>query len=176
MGIIHSKNYSITKNYSTKYSFKKFENYSFKKIIHFFEKLIIAQGYPPPHPRLRNIWTAPYNIKLSWLQCESTRFWNIMNNWEEFFWAEPLFEPHCKCHRKEMARCNNCKCNTRSRAFLVENMHQPTPSTQTFPGLGTKVNINFDLFRPPTLETSISFSCAVKFVPPCAWNIMNITI
>ena len=24
--------------------FKKFENYSFKKIIHFFEKLIIAQG------------------------------------------------------------------------------------------------------------------------------------
>ena len=45
MGIIHSKNYSITKNYSTKYSFKKFENYSFKKIIHFFEKLIIAQGY-----------------------------------------------------------------------------------------------------------------------------------
>jgi len=57
--IIHSKNYSfrkkwelfiqkiiqLRKNYSTKYSFKKFENYSFKKIIHFFEKLIIAQGY-----------------------------------------------------------------------------------------------------------------------------------
>ena len=58
--IIYSKNYSfrkkwelfiqkiiqLQKNYSTKYSFKKFENYSFKKIIHFFEKLIIAQGYP----------------------------------------------------------------------------------------------------------------------------------
>ena len=59
MTIIYSKNYSfrkkwelfiqkiiqLQKNYSTKYSFKKFENYSFKKIIHFFEKLIIAQGY-----------------------------------------------------------------------------------------------------------------------------------
>ena len=59
MTIIHSKNYSfrkkwelfiqkiiqLEKNYSKKYSFKKFENYSFKKIIHFFEKLIIAQGY-----------------------------------------------------------------------------------------------------------------------------------
>ena len=60
MGIIHSKNYSIRKNYSKKYSFKKFENYSLKKIIHFFEKLIIAQGYiavERPHtgekPRLR---------------------------------------------------------------------------------------------------------------------------
>ena len=56
--IIYSKNYSfrkkwelfiqqiiqLQKNYSTKYSFKKFENYSFKIIIHFFEKLIIAQG------------------------------------------------------------------------------------------------------------------------------------
>merc|ERR1712001_478529 len=60
--IIYSKNYSfrkkwelfiqkiiqLGKNYSTKYSFKKFENYSFKKIIHFFEKMIIAQGYPNP--------------------------------------------------------------------------------------------------------------------------------
>ena len=59
MTIIHSKNYSfrknwelfiqkiiqLEKNYSKKYSFKKFENYSFKKNIHFFEKLIIAQGY-----------------------------------------------------------------------------------------------------------------------------------
>ena len=59
MTIIYSKNYSfrkkwelfiqkiiqLGKNYSTKYSFKTFENYSFKKIIHFFEKLIIAQGY-----------------------------------------------------------------------------------------------------------------------------------
>ena len=59
MTIIYSKNYSfrkkwelfiqkiiqLQKNYSTKYSFKKFENYSFKIIIHFFEKLIIAQGY-----------------------------------------------------------------------------------------------------------------------------------
>ena len=59
MTIIYSKNYSfrkkwelfiqkiiqLEKNYSKKYSFKKFENYSFKKIIHFFEKLIIAQGY-----------------------------------------------------------------------------------------------------------------------------------
>ena len=59
MTIIHSKNYSfrkkwelfiqkiiqLEKNYSKKYSFKKIENYSFKKIIHFFEKLIIAQGY-----------------------------------------------------------------------------------------------------------------------------------
>ena len=58
MTIIHSKSYSfrkkwelfiqkiiqLQKNYSTKYSFKKFENYSFKKIIHFLEKLIIAQG------------------------------------------------------------------------------------------------------------------------------------
>ena len=57
--IIYSKNYSfrkkwelfiqkiiqLEKNYSITYSFKKFENYSFKKIIHFFEKLIIAQGY-----------------------------------------------------------------------------------------------------------------------------------
>ena len=34
----------LEKNYSKKYSFKKIENYSFKKIIHFFEKLIIAQG------------------------------------------------------------------------------------------------------------------------------------
>ena len=59
MTIIYSKNYSfrkkwelfiqkiiqLQKNHSTKYSFNKFENYSFKKIIHFFEKLIIAQGY-----------------------------------------------------------------------------------------------------------------------------------
>ena len=59
MTIIHSKKYSfrkkwelfiqkiiqLEKNYSKKYSFKKIENYSFKKIIHFFEKLIIAQGY-----------------------------------------------------------------------------------------------------------------------------------
>ena len=44
MGIIHSKNYSIRKNYSNKYSFNEFENYtfngsenySFKKIIHFW--------------------------------------------------------------------------------------------------------------------------------------------
>ena len=55
---IHSKNHSfrkkwelfiqkiiqLEKSYSTKYSFKNFENYSFKKIINFFEKLIIAQG------------------------------------------------------------------------------------------------------------------------------------
>ena len=54
---IHSKNHSfrkkwelfiqkiiqLEKNYSKKYSFKKFENYSFKKIIHFFEKI----GYRP---------------------------------------------------------------------------------------------------------------------------------
>ena len=60
MTIIHSKIYSfrkkwelfiqqiiqLEKNYSTKYSFNKFENYSFKNIIlFFFEKLIIAQGY-----------------------------------------------------------------------------------------------------------------------------------
>ena len=59
MTIIHSKNYSfrknwelfiqkiiqLEKNYSNKYSFKKFENYSFKIIIHFFDKFIIAQGY-----------------------------------------------------------------------------------------------------------------------------------
>ena len=59
MTIIYSKNYSfrkkwelfiqkiiqLEKNYSKKYSLKKFENYSFKKIIHFIEKLIIAQGY-----------------------------------------------------------------------------------------------------------------------------------
>ena len=58
---IHSKNHSfrkkwelfiqkiiqLEKNYSKKYSFKKIENYSFKKIIHFFEILIIAQGYFP---------------------------------------------------------------------------------------------------------------------------------
>ena len=63
MTIIYSKNYSfrkkwelfiqkiiqLQKNYSTKYSFKKFENYSFKIIIHFFEKLIIAQGYSREH-------------------------------------------------------------------------------------------------------------------------------
>ena len=46
MEIIHSKNCSYRKkNYSIKYSFKKLDNYSFKKIIHFFEKFVIAQGY-----------------------------------------------------------------------------------------------------------------------------------
>ena len=45
MEIIHYKNYSYTKNYSIKYSFLELDNYSFKEIIHFFEKLVIAQAY-----------------------------------------------------------------------------------------------------------------------------------
>ena len=44
MEIIHSKNYSITKKLFNKIFIQKIENNSFKKIIHFFEKLIIAQG------------------------------------------------------------------------------------------------------------------------------------
>ena len=58
MTIIHSKNYSFRKKwelfiqkiiqlekyYSKKYSFKKIENYSFKKIIHFFEKIDYRPG------------------------------------------------------------------------------------------------------------------------------------
>ena len=39
MEIIH-----LAKDYSKKYSFKKLDNYSFKEIIHLFEKLVIAQG------------------------------------------------------------------------------------------------------------------------------------
>ena len=50
MGIIHSKNYSIRKKLFKKILIQKIwklfiqKNYSFKKIINFFEKLIIAQG------------------------------------------------------------------------------------------------------------------------------------
>ena len=52
MGIIHSKNYSIKKKLFNKIFIEKFENYSFKKIIHFFEKLIIAQGYLAVGPEI----------------------------------------------------------------------------------------------------------------------------
>ena len=38
--IIHKE-----KKYSIKYSLKELDNFSLKEIIHFFEKLIIAQGY-----------------------------------------------------------------------------------------------------------------------------------
>ena len=46
MGIVHSKNYSITKKLFKNIFIQKIRKISFKKIIHFFEKLIIAQGYP----------------------------------------------------------------------------------------------------------------------------------
>ena len=84
MTIIHSKNYSfrkkwelfiqkiiqLEKNYSNKYPFKKFENYSFKKIIIFFEKLIIAQGWlqalHTPESARAMVWVASANWK-NWL-------------------------------------------------------------------------------------------------------------
>ena len=52
MQTIHSKQIfiflKIQNIHSKKYSFFKNQDYSFKKIIHFFEKLIIAQGYMDP--------------------------------------------------------------------------------------------------------------------------------
>ena len=82
---IHSTNYSfrkkwelfiqriiqLGKNYSTKYSFKKFENYSFKIIIHFFEKLIIAQGYF----RLNGI----IRLSASETSIDFYQFWAVIN-------------------------------------------------------------------------------------------------
>ena len=44
MEIIHSKNYSFRKKLFKKYSLKKLDNFSFKEIINFFEKIVIAQG------------------------------------------------------------------------------------------------------------------------------------
>ena len=53
MRIIHSKNDSIRKNYSTKYSFNKFENYSFKKFS-FFWKIDYRPGLGHEHTIVRS--------------------------------------------------------------------------------------------------------------------------
>ena len=45
MGIIHSKNYSISKKLFNKIFIQKIWKLFIQKIIHFFEKLIIVQGY-----------------------------------------------------------------------------------------------------------------------------------
>ena len=48
MGIIYSKNYSIRKELFNKIFIQNIWKLFIQKIIHFFEKLIIAQGYSNP--------------------------------------------------------------------------------------------------------------------------------
>ena len=69
---IHSKKYSFFSgkcySYSKYHSFKRMLFCSFKKIIHFFEKLRIEQGYPPPCICLRGPWTRLIHCVRSWLE------------------------------------------------------------------------------------------------------------
>ena len=51
MGIIYSKNYSIRKELFNKIFIQNIWKLFIQKIIHFFEKLIIAQGYFQVLPR-----------------------------------------------------------------------------------------------------------------------------